>query len=136
MTGHTINHQWEQQTEGAFKGYWICAHCRYTSRTRRKPRSGGCTGPTYPPEDLKQWSWAFSLLFWVIFVTFASWYAINFDYFAEIHDIDDATNTAVNSVSDGINPYEEYVVPRFKDKLYDCAWCTVGIWLVLQLISA
>jgi len=57
MTGHTIQHQWEQQTQGAFKGYWICEHCRYTSRTRRKPSSDGCAGPIYEPEDLQQWSW-------------------------------------------------------------------------------
>lgn len=67
---------------------------------------------------LKRWAPAITLCLWAVFVIFAVWYALNFDSFEDMHDIDDAVETAVLSANNGINPYEEFVVPRFKDKYY------------------
>ncbi len=67
---------------------------------------------------LKRWGPALTLFLWAVFVAFAVWYAFNFDHFAEIHDIDDAVESAVASVNNDVNPYEDYVVPRFKSKYH------------------
>lgn len=75
---------------------------------------------------LKRWGPAITVCLWVVFVAFAVWYAFNFDQFEDMHDIDEAVGTAVASVGDGVNPYEEYVVPRFKTKYTaDVEW-TLG----------
>jgi hypothetical protein len=71
----------------------------------------------------KRWSPAITLSLWALFVVFAAWYVLNFDSFENMHDIDEAVETAVASASNGINPYEEYVVPRFKGKYHvDVEW--------------
>lgn len=65
---------------------------------------------------LKSWGPALTVSLWAVFVIFLAWYALNFDHFVEIHDIDDAVDAAVVNTKDGVNTYEEYVVPRFKGK--------------------
>ena len=65
---------------------------------------------------IRRWGPAITLLLWVVFIAFAAWYILNFDSFEDMHDIDEAVATAVDSVTDGVNPYEEFVVPRFKGK--------------------
>lgn len=57
-----------------------------------------------------------SVLLWAAFVVFALVFVTNLDYFDRIHDIDEAVETAVDSYEQGINPYEEYVIPRFKTR--------------------
>lgn len=57
-----------------------------------------------------------SVLFWLALAAFAVFFVAEFDYFDSIHDIDEAVETAVVSYEAGINPYEEFVVPRFKGK--------------------
>lgn len=65
---------------------------------------------------LKSWGPALTVSLWAVFVIFLAWYALNFDHFAEIHDIDDAVEAAVSNTNNGVNTYEEFVVPRFKGK--------------------
>lgn len=65
---------------------------------------------------LRSWGPALTVSLWAVFVIFLAWYALNFDHFAEIHDIDDAVEAAVSNTNNGINTYEESVVPRFKGK--------------------
>lgn len=57
-----------------------------------------------------------SSFFWLAFFVFAAVFIINFDYFDRIHDIDEAVDAAVASLDAGINPYEEYVIPRFEGR--------------------
>jgi hypothetical protein len=57
-----------------------------------------------------------AVLLWAVFLVFAGWYLLDFDHFAEIHDIDDAVDAAVTNTNDGVNAYEEYVIPRFKGR--------------------
>lgn len=65
---------------------------------------------------LKRHMVAVSAFFWLAFVLFAVVFVTNFEYFDRIHDIDEAVEAAVVSHEDGINPYEEYVIPRFKTR--------------------
>ncbi len=82
---------------------------------------------------LKRWGPALTVFLWAVFIVFVSWYAFNFDHFEDIHDIDEAVDTAVESVNDGTNPYEEYVVPRFKTKYrVDVDW-TLGPYNYMPL---
>lgn len=67
---------------------------------------------------LKRWSLVITVLLWLVFLVFVAWYVLNFESFEDMHDIDDAVETAVASANSGINPYEELVVPRFKEKYY------------------
>lgn len=67
---------------------------------------------------LKRWAPAVTLALWAVFIVFIAWYALNFSQFEDMHDIDEAVDTAVESATSGINPYEEYVVPRFKGKYF------------------
>lgn len=53
---------------------------------------------------------------WIVFIAFAATFIICFDYFEEIHDIDDAVDAAVNEFPDGTDVYEEDVIPRFKER--------------------
>jgi hypothetical protein len=55
-------------------------------------------------------------LLWFAFAVFAVLFVLNFSYFEEIHDIDDAVDAAVNGVHDGLNPYAEDIIPRFKER--------------------
>lgn len=66
-----------------------------------------------------------SSLFWIAFFVFAAFFVVNFDYFDRIHDIDEAVDAAVVSLDNGINPYEEYVIPRFEGRWNpDVQWAT------------
>ena len=65
---------------------------------------------------LKKYIVPVSVLFWVVFIGFAAVFLTDFGYFDGIHDIDEAVEAAVTNYDAGINPYEEYVVPRFKSK--------------------
>ena len=67
-----------------------------------------------------------SAIFWVVFLVFAFVFVTNFDYFERIHDIDDAVEGAVQSYEDDINPYEEYVIPRFKTRYVPGVDWTLG----------
>ncbi|MGD9963579.1 MAG: hypothetical protein AB7S97_06765 [Thermoplasmata archaeon] len=83
--------------------------------------------------SLKRWGPALTVFLWAVFVVFVSWYAFNFDHFDDMHDIDEAVESAVGSVNDGVNPYEEYVVPRFKTKYrVDVDW-TLGPYNYMPL---
>lgn len=65
---------------------------------------------------LKRFKIVLTALLWVGFLTFLIVFVTNFQYFDDIHDIDEAVETAVVSIDADINPYEEYVVPRFRGK--------------------
>lgn len=76
---------------------------------------------------------ATSAFFWIAFVVFAAFFVVNFDYFDDIHDIDEAVQSAVKGYLAGVNPYEEYVVPRFQGKYApNVAW-TMGPYNYLPL---
>ena len=57
-----------------------------------------------------------SIAVWSIFFLFAAAYVLNFGYFEDIHDIDDAVDAGYHSLKNGINPYKDDVIPRFKEK--------------------
>jgi hypothetical protein len=57
-----------------------------------------------------------SSIFWAAFLVFAAFFVVDFDYFDRIHDIDEAVDAAIVSLDNGVNPYEEYVVPRFEGR--------------------
>lgn len=74
-----------------------------------------------------------SVLLWSGFIAFAVLFVAYFDYFDEIHDIDEAVQAAVKNYLAGGNPYEEYVVPRFWGKYApNVAW-TMGPYNYLPL---
>ncbi|GEM_PF-2858218 len=82
---------------------------------------------------LKRLSPAITLCLWAIFVVFAIWYVLNFDSFEDMHDIDDAVEAAVVNADYGINPYEDYVVPRFKGKYFVGVDWTLGPYNYMPL---
>ncbi len=57
-----------------------------------------------------------TVLLWVLFISFASAFVLQFGYFEDIHDIDEAVDAATHELLDGVNPYAEEVVPRFTEK--------------------
>jgi len=93
----------------------------------RSKRTGGIVA------FLRRYGTPITVLLWVLFVAFGAWYILNFSYFEEIHDIDDAVDMAVGSVVDGTNPYEEFVVPRFKGKYSPVVEWTFGPYNYMPL---
>lgn len=76
--------------------------------------------------------WVGALL-WAAFIVFAASFVVEFGYFDEIHDIDEAVNGGSAAVGKGINPYVEPVVPRFKEKYdEDIVW-TMGTYNYLPV---
>jgi hypothetical protein len=67
-----------------------------------------------------------SVILWIAFAVFAFVFVTNFDYFDRIHDIDEAVEAAATSYEQGINPYEEYVIPRFKTRYVPGVDLTMG----------
>lgn len=65
-------------------------------------------------------------LFWFVFLVFALVFVTNLDYFDRIHDIDEAVESAAESYEGDINPYEEYVIPRFKTRYVPGVEWTLG----------
>ena len=57
-----------------------------------------------------------TVLLWVLFLSFASAFVLQFGYFEDIHDIDEAVDAATHALLDGVNPYTDEVVPRFTEK--------------------
>jgi len=53
---------------------------------------------------------------WVVFLAYAAFYVTDFSYSADTHDIDDAVEAGAISVSTGVNPYEQNVIPRFASR--------------------
>lgn len=82
---------------------------------------------------LKRHIFVVSAFFWLAFVVFAVVFVTNLDYFDRIHDIDEAVETAVVSYEAGINPYEEYVIPRFKSRYIPSVEWTLGPYNYLPL---
>ena len=82
---------------------------------------------------IKRLSPAITLCLWAVFVIFALWYVFNFDSFEDMHDIDEAVEAAVANLDYGINPYEEYVVPRFKGKYFIGVDWTLGPYNYMPL---
>lgn len=82
---------------------------------------------------LKRWSPALTVFLWAVFVVFAAWYVLDFGHFEEIHDIDEAVESAVVNVNIGINPYEDYVVPRFTSKYHPGVDWTLGPYNYMPL---
>ena len=74
-----------------------------------------------------------SAILWSGFIVFAVLFVVHFDYFDEIHDIDEAVQAAVKSYLSGGNPYEEYVVPRFWGKYAPNVMWTMGPYNYLPL---
>ena len=75
---------------------------------------------------LKKHLLVLSAVFWIVFIIFAFVFVTNFDYFDRIHDIDEAVERAVVSYEEDINPYEEYVIPRFKTRYVPGVEWTLG----------
>jgi hypothetical protein len=67
-------------------------------------------------ELFKRHIYIVSAVLWAGLVLFAAVFVMEFDYFDGIHDIDEAVQTAVEVYPAGINPYEEFIVPRFQGK--------------------
>ncbi len=82
---------------------------------------------------LKRHIYVVSAFFWLAFVVFAAAFVTNFDYFDSIHDIDEAVEAAVVSHEEGINPYEEFVIPRFKSRYVSGVDWTFGPYNYLPL---
>ncbi len=82
---------------------------------------------------LKRHIFAVSAFFWLAFVVFAAVFVTNLDYFDRIHDIDEAVEAAVISHEADINPYEEYVIPRFKSRYAPGVEWTLGPYNYLPL---
>lgn len=82
---------------------------------------------------LKQHLLAVSVVFWIVFLVFAFVFVTNFDYFDRIHDIDEAVETAAVSFEEDINPYEEYVIPRFKTRYVPGVAWTLGPYNYLPI---
>lgn len=60
---------------------------------------------------------------WAVFLVLALAFVVQFDYFAEIHDIDDAVEAAAEGLVQGVNPYSEPIVPRFEKRYSpDVGW--------------
>ncbi|UCE81092.1 MAG: hypothetical protein JSV94_01275 [Methanobacteriota archaeon] len=74
-----------------------------------------------------------SVLFWTALIIFAALFIVYFDYFADIHDIDEAVQAAVKHYLIGVNPYEEYVVPRFQGKYAPNVMWTLGPYNYLPI---
>ena len=74
-----------------------------------------------------------SAVLWALFVVFLIVFVANFDYFDRIHDIDEAVDAAVVYYDAGINPYEEYVVPRFTGKYSPSVGNTLGPYNYMPL---
>jgi hypothetical protein len=53
---------------------------------------------------------------WAVFLGFGAAYCLYFDQLAQMHDIPAAVNAAVTSEENGVNPYDNNVVPRFESK--------------------
>jgi len=65
---------------------------------------------------------------WAVFIALSAAFVVDFGYFEEIHDIDEAVDGGAAAVADGVNPYSEPVVPRFKEKYdEDTSW-TMGTY--------
>ena len=82
---------------------------------------------------LKRLSPVITLCLWAVFVIFALWYVLNFDSFEDMHDIDDAVEAAVVNTNYGVNPYEDYVVPRFRGKYFVGVDWTLGPYNYMPL---
>ena len=82
---------------------------------------------------LKRFKVVLTVLLWAGFLTFLIVFVTNFQYFDDIHDIDEAVETAVISLDSDINPYEEYVVPRFKSKYVPYPDWTLGPYNYMPL---
>ena len=76
---------------------------------------------------------AASVPLWIAFFVFAALFALNFEYFDEIHDIDEAVQAAVKNFIGGVNPYEQDVVPRFQGKYAPNVVWTLGPYNYLPL---
>ena len=74
-----------------------------------------------------------SVLLWAALLVFAALFILYFDYFDDIHDIDEAVQAAVKNFISGGNPYEEYVVPRFQGKYAPSVTWTYGPYNYLPL---
>lgn len=74
-----------------------------------------------------------SAALWALFVVFLMVFIADFDYFDRIHDIDEAVDAAVSYYDVGINPYEEYVVPRFTGKYSPSVGNTLGPYNYMPL---
>jgi len=70
---------------------------------------------------------------WAVFIVFAGAFVAGFGYFDEIHDIDEAVDGGSAAVADGVNPYSEPVVPRFKEKYDENTSWTMGTYNYLPL---
>jgi hypothetical protein len=81
----------------------------------------------------KRYMFLVSTVFWIGLVLFAVIFVVNFDYFDRIHDIDEAVQAAVSGYPNGINPYEEFIVPRFQGKYAPNVLWTMGPYNYLPL---
>ncbi|MBN1677325.1 MAG: hypothetical protein JW880_02185 [Candidatus Thermoplasmatota archaeon] len=70
---------------------------------------------------------------WAVFLVFSAAFVTNFGYLDEIHDIDEAVEGGAAAVEEGVNPYREPVVPRFKEKYDENTTWTMGTYNYLPL---
>ena len=82
---------------------------------------------------LKRHIFVVTAFLWLALVVFVVVFVTDFDYFDSIHDIDEAVETAVISHEAGINPYEEFVIPRFKGRYIPGVEWTLGPYNYLPL---
>ncbi len=83
----------------------------------RAPRVGGLISA------LKKHRKVVAVLLWAFFIVLASCFVLFFDYFDEVHDIDEAVEGGAAATADGLNPYVVPVVPRFMERYSeDLTW--------------
>lgn len=70
---------------------------------------------------------------WIAFLALASSFVLYFDYFDDIHDIDEAVDAGAVATADGVNPYSVPVVPRFQEKYSDDLTWSNGTYNYLPL---
>lgn len=82
---------------------------------------------------LKKYRRVVAGLLWAVFIVFASCFVLYFDYFDEVHDIDEAVEGGAAAAADGLNPYVVPVVPRFMERYSENLTWSNGTYNYLPL---
>lgn len=82
---------------------------------------------------VKRWGPIITLSLWAVFIAFTLWYVFDFASFEDMHDIDECVESGVVSAEDGVNPYEEDVVLRFREKYFVGVEWTLGPYNYMPL---
>lgn len=82
-----------------------------------------CAGRGRTKRFVSRYRMPIAAALWAVFLVLAIAFVARFDFFAEIHDIDDAVEAAAEGLVQGVNPYSEPIVPRFQKRYSpDVGW--------------